>query len=177
MALAGIIGKGSPDLVRFWGEPPLVREPDTLIFGLVRLDPAEQEFLARSPMRHVFAADIQAKGLPKAAHDALGQLHADTREFMLHLDLDVISQEEFPATNVPGGGGMTLGEVQASLEEFAKHKNLLGLDVAQYNPDRDPDGAGARKIVDLLASVLSARLAALTPVAPLAAEETPSATA
>jgi arginase family enzyme len=128
-------------------------------------------------MRHVFAADIQAKGLPKAAHDALGQLHADTREFMLHLDLDVISQEEFPATNVPGGGGMTLGEVQASLEEFAKHKNLLGLDVAQYNPDRDPDGAGARKIVDLLASVLSARLAALTPVAPLAAEETPSATA
>ena len=72
---------------------------------------------------------------------------------------------------------MTLGEVQASLEEFAKHKNLLGLDVAQYNPDRDPDGAGARKIVDLLASVLSARLAALTPVAPLAAEETPSATA
>jgi arginase len=177
MALAGIIGKGSPDLVRFWGEPPLVREPDTLIFGLVRLDPAEQEFLARSPMRHVFAADIQAKGLPKAAHDALAQLHADTREFMLHLDLDVISQEEFPATNVPGSGGLTLGEVQASLEEFVKHKNLLGLDLAQYNPDRDPDGAGARKLVDLLASVLSARLAALMPVAPLAAEETPSATA
>jgi arginase len=177
MALAGIIGKGSPELVRFWGEPPLVREPDTVIFGLVRLDPAEQEFLARSPMRHVLAADIQAKGLPKAAADALGQLHADAREFMLHLDLDVISQEEFPATNVPGSGGLTLGEVQASLEEFAKHKNLLGLDVAQYNPDRDPDGAGARKIVDLLASVLSARLAALTPVVPVAAEETPSATA
>jgi len=177
MALAGIIGKGSPELVRFWGEPPLVREPDTVIFGLVRLDPAEQEFLARSPMRHVFAADIQAKGLPKAAADALSQLHADTREFMLHLDLDVISQEEFPATNVPGSGGLTFGEVQSSLEEFAKHKNLLGLDVAQYNPDRDPDGTGARKLVDMLASVLSARLAALTPAAPVAAEETPSATA
>jgi arginase len=177
MALAGIIGKGSPELVRFWGEPPLVREPDTVIFGLVRLDPAEQEFLARSPMRHVFAADIQARGLPKAAADALNQLHADTREFMLHLDLDVISQEEFPATNVPGSGGLTFGEVQTSLEEFAKHKNLLGLDVAQYNPDRDPDGTGARKLVDMLATVLSARLAALTPVAPIAAEETPSATA
>jgi len=176
MALAGIIGKGSPELVRFWGEPPLVREPDTLIFGLVRLDPAEQQFLARSPMRHVFAADIHDKGLPKAAQDALGQLHADAREFMLHLDLDVISQEEFPATNVPGSGGLTFDEVQTSLEEFVKHKNLLGLDIAQYNPDRDPEGAGARKLVDLLASVLSARLAALTPPAPVAAEETPSAT-
>jgi arginase len=178
MALAGIVGKGSPELVRFWGEPPLVREPDTVIFGLVRLDPAEQQFLARSPMRHVFAADSQAKGMSKAAQDALGLLHADTREFMLHLDLDVIAQEEFPAVNVPGSGGLSFAEVQASLEEFAKHKNLLGLDVAQYNPDRDPDGTGARKIVDLLAAVLSARLAALTPPAPAAApEETPSATA
>ena len=174
MVLAGIIGKGSPELVRFWGEPPLIREPDTVIFGLVRLDPAEQEFLARSPMRHALAADIQSKGLPKAAQDALGQLHADTREFMLHLDVDIISQEEFPAVNVPGSGGLTFAEVQTSLEEFAKHKNLLGLDVAQYNPDRDPDGAGARKIVELLASVLSARLAALLQAAPVAAEETPS---
>ncbi len=177
MALAGIIGKGSPELVRFWGEPPLVREPDTLIFGLVRLDPAEQQFLARSPMRHVFAADIHDKGLPKAADDALSQLHADEREFMLHLDLDVISQEEFPATNVPGSGGLTFDEVQTSLEEFVKHKNLLGLDIAQYNPDRDPEGAGARKLVDLLVTVLSARLEVLTPAAPVAAEETPSATA
>ena len=30
MVLASIFGKGSPELVRFWGEPPLVREPDTL---------------------------------------------------------------------------------------------------------------------------------------------------
>ena len=178
MALAGIVGRGSPELVRFWGEPPLVREPDTVIFGLVRLDPAEQEFLARSPMRHVFSADSQAKGITKSAQDTLGLLHADTREFMLHLDLDVIAQEEFPAVTVPGSGGLSLAEVQAALEEFVKQKNLLGLDVAQYNPDRDPDGTGARKVVDLLATALSARLAALTPTAPAAApEETPSATA
>ena len=167
MALAGIIGKGSPELVRFWGEPPLVREPDTVIFGLARVDPPEQEFLARSPMRHVYAADIQAKGAVVVAQGALGLLHADAREFMLHLDLDVIAREEFPATNVPDSGGLSFAEVQASLIEFAKHKNLLALDVAQYNPDRDPDGSGASKLIELLAEVLAARLAALgAPVAP-----------
>jgi arginase len=167
MALAGIIGKGSPELVRFWGEPPLVREPDTVIFGLARLDPPEQEFLARSPMRHVYAADIQAKGAAVVAHGALGLLHADAREFMLHLDLDVIAQEEFPATNVPESGGLSFADVQASLIEFAKHKNLLAVDVAQYNPDRDPDGSGASRLIELLAEVLAARLAALgAPVAP-----------
>ncbi len=159
MALAGIIGRGSPELVRFWGEPPLVREPDTVLFGLVRLDPAEQEFLAGSPMRHNFAGDIQAKGAEKAAQQALGQLHADSREFLLHLDLDVIAAEEFPAVNVPGSGGLSLTEVQTALSEFAKHKNLLGLDVAQYNPDKDSDGSDAKKVVELIVAALSARLA------------------
>ena len=82
MALAGIIGRGSPELVRFWGEPPLVREPDTLVYGLVRVDPPEQEFLTRSPMRHVYAADIQLKGAAAAAQSALAHMHADAREFM-----------------------------------------------------------------------------------------------
>ena len=167
MALAGIVGKGSPELVRFWGEPPLVREPDTLIYGLVRLDPPEQEFLSRSPMRHIHAADIQARGAAAAAQFALTQLHADSRDLVLHLDLDVIAQEEFPATNVPGSGGLSFGEVQASLSEFAMHKNLLGLDITQYNPDKDLDGLAAKRIVDLLVEALAARFGALcAPAAP-----------
>jgi arginase len=177
MVLASIIGRGSPELVRFWGEPPLVREPDTLIFGLERVDPPEQEFLAHSPMRYTLAQDIQAAGAMKAATNALAHLHADTREFMLHLDLDVIAQEEFAVTNMPGSGGLSFAETQTALTEIVKHKNLLGLDVAQYNPDKDADGSGARKVVDLVAEVLSARLAALSaPQTPATTEETPSPT-
>ena len=158
MVVAHIIGKGAPELVRFWGEPPLVREPDVTLFGLERLDPPEQEFLAKSPMRHNHAADIQSKGVTQAAHAALSQVHADAHEFVLHLDTDVIAAEDFHPVNVPGNGGLRFDDVRLALTEFAKHKNLLGLDVAQYNPDKDPDGSGARKLVDLLVEVLSARL-------------------
>jgi arginase len=174
MALASIIGRGSPELVRFWGDPPLVREPDAVIYGLLRVDPAEVDFLTRTPLRHVYAVDIQASGATKAAQGALGLLHADTREFMVHLDADVIAQEDFAATNVPDSGGLSFAEVEASLSEFAKHKNLLGIDVAQYNPDKDPDGSGARKIIELLAIALSARLTALAP--PAASPATDSGT-
>jgi arginase len=166
MVVAHIIGKGAPELVRFWSEAPLVREPDVTLFGLERLDPPEQEFLAKSPMRHIHAADIQSKGAGKAAHEALSQVHADAREFVLHLDVDVISQEDFPAVNVPGSGGLPFDDVRASFTEFVKHKNLLGLDLAQYNPDKDPDGSGARKLVGLLVDALSARLDALSAPAP-----------
>ena len=161
MVVAHIIGKGAPELVRFWSDAALVREPDVTLFGLERIDPPEQEFLSKSPMRHIDAADIQSKGASKAAHDALTQVHADAREFVLHLDVDVIAQEDFAAVNVPGSGGMLFNDVRTSFLEFAKHKNLLGLDVAQYNPDKDTDGGGANKLVDLLVEALSARLEAL----------------
>jgi arginase len=161
MVVAHIIGKGAPELVRFWSEAPLVREPDVTLFGLERLDPPEEEFLSKSPMRHIHAADIQSKGADKAAQEALAQVHADAREFVLHLDLDVIAREDFPAVNVPGSGGLRFDDVRAPFLEFVKHKNLLGLDVAQYNPDKDP-GGGAAKLVDLLVEALSARLEALT---------------
>jgi arginase len=158
MVVAHIIGKGAPELVRFWGEPPLVREPDITLFGIDRLDPGEQELLGKSPLRHALAADIQSKGAGAAAKDALTHLHADTREFVLHLDLDVISSDDLPAVNVPGSGGLTFAEVRAAFMEFARHKNLLGFDVAQFNPGNDPDGASAKKVVDLLVEALSARL-------------------
>jgi arginase len=161
MVVAHIIGKGAPELVRFWSEAPLVREPDVTLFGLERLDPPEQDFLSKSPMRHIYAADVQSKGGSKAALEALGQVHADMREFILHLDTDVIAEEDFPAVNVPGSGGLRFDEVRASFLEFVKHKNLLGLDVAQYNPDKDHEGGGAKKLVDLLVEALSVRLEAL----------------
>ena len=166
MVVAHIIGKGAAELVRFWGEPPLVREPDVTLFGLERLDPPEQEFLAKSPMRHNYAGDIQSKGAAKAAQEALEHLHAGAHEFVLHLDVDVISSDDFPAVNVPGNGGLRFDEVRSALLEFGRQPHLLGLDVAQYNPDKDADGSGAKRLVELLAEVLAARLQALETPAP-----------
>jgi arginase len=175
MALAAIQGRGSAELVRFWGEPPLIREPDTLLYGLQQVDPPEQEFLSRSPVRYMYAVDIQQKGPISAAQNALAQLHSDAREFMLHLDLDVIAEEDFPATNVPGSGGLSFAHVKESLTEFAKQKNLLGLDVAQYNPEKDPKGNAAKKLVELLTEALAARFAALVePATPSGSAEDPT---
>ena len=162
MVVASIIGRGAPELVRFWGETPLVREPDVLLFGLERVDPPELDFLSKSPLRYVYAADIQKKGAAAATREALAHLHAESREFILHVDTDIIAQEEFPAVNVPGSGGLTFDDVRQSLREVLSQKTLLGLDVAQYNPDRDPDSAGAQKLVELLVDALAARFAALS---------------
>jgi arginase len=158
MVISHVIGRGAPELVRFWGEPPLVREVDIALFGFERLDPAEQQYLASSPLRRHPASEVSAAGAVATARAALERVHAGKHEFVLHFDIDTISSGEFRATNFPGEGGLSYKEVRDALRVFAAQPNLVAIVVAGYNPDLDPDGDAARRLVDLLADVLSGRL-------------------
>jgi len=155
MVVAHLTGRGAAELVRFWGEPPLVRDPDIALFGVERLDPPEEDLLRRLPIRSFPASEVHRKGAAATARVALERIHASRNEFILHLDVDVIA--DFQATNFPGSGGLTLDEVREALEVFVADKHLAAIDVAAYNPEKDPDGSGAKIVIELLASVLASR--------------------
>jgi arginase len=169
MVISQVIGRGAPELVRFWGEPPLVREPDVALFGFERLDKPEDQYLVASPLRRHPSSEVSTVGAAAAAHLALERVHAANHEFILHFDVDVINSDEFPWTNFPGAGGLSLNEARDALRVFVSQTNLAAFVVAGYNPELDSDGAGARKLIDLLADALSTRLKEA------AGEATPSA--
>jgi hypothetical protein len=165
MVVAHLTGRGAAELVRFWGEPPLVREPDLALFGTDRIDPSEAEALNLSFLRRYDAAHVKRAGAAAAARIALERTHSNGHEFVLHFDVDVIA--DFQATNYPGSGGLTLDEVREDLEVFALEKNLAAIEVTAYNPAKDPDGSGAKIIIDLLADILEKRLEAFKAAAPV----------
>jgi arginase len=182
MVISHVIGRGAPELVRFWGEPPLVREPDIALFGFERLDQPEEQYLVSSPVRRHPSLEVSTVGAAAAAHLALEHVHAVKHEFVLHFDVDTISSREFPSTNFPGEGGLSLNEVRDALRVFAVQPNLAAILVAGYNPELDPDGEAARRLVDLLVEVLAERLEtgsgeAAAGVAPAAAVSTSTPTA
>lgn len=158
MVISQAIGRGAPELVRFWGEPPLVREPDIALFGFERMDAPEMQYLAASPLRRHTSLEVSKVGPAVAARLALERVHAAKHEFILHFDVDTIASEEFPWTDFPGAGGLSLNEVRDALRVFVSQPNLAAFVVAGYNPELDADGQGARKLIELLADVLSARL-------------------
>jgi arginase len=162
MVISQVIGRGAPELVRFWGEPPLVREPDVALFGFDRLDPPEEEYLLASPLRRHTCFEVVTAGAATAARMALERVHAARHEFVLHLDVDLISGEEFPWTNSPGSGGLSLNDVRDALCVFVSQPNLAAIEVAGYNPDLDTDGKGAQTLIELLAAALSKRAEVLT---------------
>jgi arginase len=164
MVVSHLTGRGAPELIRFWGEPPLVRDPDLALFGVARLAPAEEDFLRTAPTRRYLASDVHRMGSSAAAETALDRIRGKGYEFVLHVDVNVIA--DFQATDNPGTGGLNSDEVREALAVFAQKKHLAAIEVAAYNTARDPDGSGAKQIVDLLTSVLEKRLEALQPGAP-----------
>ncbi len=120
MVVSHLTGRGAAEMVRFWGEPPLVREPDLALFGVARLDPAEEQLLKTSPLKRYLADDIRAAGAAHSAQLAIDRIHGNGNEFVLHLDVDVIS--DFQATDYPGTGGLRLEDVREALEVFATQK-------------------------------------------------------
>ncbi|HXN63775.1 MAG TPA: arginase family protein [Candidatus Acidoferrales bacterium] len=158
MVVSHVIGMGAPELVRFWGETPLVREPDIVLFGFERLDPAEEVALSRSPMRRFRANEVRRAGAANAAQSAIRQMHGGQHEFVLHFDVDTISGNQFSATNFPSTDGLNLDEARDALRVFAAQKNLAAFEVTAYNPQLDPDGSSARALIELIVSVLSGRL-------------------
>jgi len=167
MTVAHLTGRGAAEMVRFWGEPPLVREPDLALFGVARLDPPEEEYLGRSMLRKFLADDVRRMGPAAAAKSAIERIHSGTHEFVLHLDVDVI--EGFSATNYPGTGGLSLDDVREALEVFVTQPHLAAIEVTAYNPTKDPDGSGAKAIISLLEELLKKRLEALSAKAVAAA--------
>jgi arginase len=175
MVVSHLTGHGAPELVRFWSEPFLVREPDLALFGVSRLDPPEEKVLASSPLRRYLVADIKRHGPTESAKLAVERIRGSGNEFILHLDVDVIS--DFAATNYPSANGLSFDEVRQALLVFAQQKNLAAIEITAYNPAKDPEGSGAKKIVELLAEVLQARLETLKAAEAAAVASAPPVTA
>lgn len=175
MVASHLTGRGAAELVRFWTEPPLVRDPDLVLFGIDPIDVVEEDLLRQSPIRSYSAEVIESMGAASAAQAAVDRIHGGGYQFILHLDVGIIAG--FPGREDGGGRGLPLEDVRTALEVFAKQKHLATIVIAAYNPAADADRSGAKIVVELLAGILAARLASLSSTEgaepPLAAVKSP----
>jgi arginase len=92
---------------------------------------------------------IRAEG-PRAAGEAVAEALSAQGPFWLHFDVDVLDQEVFPATDYLMPGGLTWEELDGVLRPLIASPALIGASVACYNPEKDPDLACGRALVEAL---------------------------
>ena len=92
---------------------------------------------------------------------ATGQRALDAlpgEKWWLHLDLDVLDPVEFPAQGLPGvedePGGLTWVQLTDLAAAMVGAGGCVGASLAIYDPDQDPDGSDAARIVQFVAEVL-----------------------
>jgi arginase len=90
---------------------------------------------------------------------AIEQLSGRVDRWWLHIDLDVLDPVEFPAQGLPDvddePGGLTWDQLTDLVSAlFTAPAPCVGGSLAIYDPDQDPDGAGAAQIVAFIRNVL-----------------------
>ena len=154
MDLAILTGHGPPGLLErddpmlepaavvLLGHRPAESHPDVAREN-ARLDPAIHALTAPAVREH---------GPDRVGNEAAARLVG--RPAWLHLDLDVLDESVLPAVSYPQPLGLDWDEFVALARPLAAAPNLVGVSVADFNPDRDPGGIHAARIVEALVLLL-----------------------
>jgi len=156
MELGLVVGftklSGLPDLA---AELPIVDPHDVVLLGPRDKAEVERDGIESVAHRVIVLDDahLRAAGIEITLKRWLDQFQHRPGRFWFHLDWDVLSSEGMPAVSYPQPGGLAWDEVEIIAKAAISADHLIGIDTTIYNPDLDPDGAHARKIVEFLARV------------------------
>ena len=153
MELAIIHGHG-PSVLASMAPRPLADPARTAILGHrpheLDEDVAAERKRVPDEVLQLDTAAIREAGTEMAA--ALGIERAGEDPW-LHIDLDVLDAKALPAVSYPLAEGLDWDELEALLAPLLA-PGVCGVSVADLNSELDPDGAYAKRVTQLLTSLL-----------------------
>lgn len=75
------------------------------------------------------------------------------KKLWIHFDVDVLDQATMPAVDCPGTPGIAPEALICILNRFAPDPRCIGMTVSVFDPDLDPEGHYASRIVEILSRI------------------------
>ena len=155
MCLAFACGMASGlDLGTGQAPPPLAGERLVHV-GSRALDPPEVAAFNSSPAKLFTAQQVKKIGAADVAEEAARHLDNRSDWIACHLDIDVLDPELIPAVNYPTPYGLTTEETSVVISKLLGTGKVRALELAAYNPSKDRGASSAKKIIELLKTVLN----------------------
>lgn len=157
--LAFATGRGPGVVCDLEGRRPLVRDDDVVVFA--SRDAADRERRGCQPLPadtlELDREAVRRAGAAAAAEQAVTFLTRPDgpRGFWIHVDADVLDQTIMRAVDDPRPNGLTWEELVSALRVAIASGAALGLQIAIYNPDFDPDGTNGRGLATTIRSALA----------------------
>ncbi|WP_034484074.1 arginase family protein [Actinomadura oligospora] len=159
-ALRLATGHGPAGLADLDGLRPYVAEERAVALGYQwepedHVDVASELFETSAIPKHS-SADIRARGAEATARAALDVLEDPASDgFWIHLDADVLDRSVMPAVDSPNPDGLSLDALTGLLAVLLESPRAIGMNVAIYDPDVDPDGAAGAALTGVLANAFA----------------------
>jgi arginase len=147
-----LTGLGQPDITDLDGLAPYVRGEDLAVLG-VRDDDEALDEVRETGIDIRTVEDLRSTGAAAAAQQARARLE-QLDGYWVHLDADILDPAVMPAVDSPDPGGIGHGELVALLQVLTGSPRSVGIDVAIFDPDLDPDGSLAAAFADTLVAGL-----------------------
>ena len=135
---------------------PLVGPDDVVVLG-----PRDHDELAAASIPSLAAIvtylddqDLLATDLVATAKALTQHVHVAADRWWFHLDLDVLATESFAAIRYPQPGGLSWPELETVTLAALQTPGLAGWNITIYNPDLDPEGSGAARMISFLERML-----------------------
>jgi arginase len=149
MPLAALMGYGKEE----WAAPVLRPEHVALV-GVRSYEDGEAALLDALRVRVYKIEEVRRKGLKSVLEEATARVSQAAGGFGVSLDLDVIDPSEAPGVGSPEPGGVSAAELIRALAGMRRKEALRGLEIVEYNPQRDVQ----RKTFSLVAPLAEALL-------------------
>jgi arginase len=131
----------------FWAGPPL-RPAQVTVIGASTASQSDQ-----AGLRSLSLADVRRLGPREAARQALRAI-PPSAAVLLHLDVDVVQQQDLPAAYFPHPEGLSWPEARELLGALLSDPRIRIVELSEYASLRDLDQGSVGKLVDLLAEGL-----------------------
>lgn len=155
--VAAALGIAPKEFLEVIGETPLVDPGNVALLGA--RDQEELELIAPFPDglgigRIEYRDDLRHADLTRVGESIEAELTGDGKGFWLHLDVDILDRDAFPATDYLMPDGMSMAELRSLIAPLASSPGLVGINVACFNPEKDPDATCGRGLADLIRDTL-----------------------
>lgn len=151
--LAIVTGRGDSRLVDLEQRGPYVQPADICAVGMRPSDVYLSE-VQELGIQVFTSAEVVEQGPEAVAAQALERVTAATEGFWIHLDADVVDQAEMPAVDSPEPDGVPFRVLAPLLKRLAASPHCAGMEVTIYDPDLDPSGACADRLLRCLVEAL-----------------------
>jgi ornithine--oxo-acid transaminase len=152
MPLAALLGQGGDTLCV---EHAALAPEHVCVIGARSFEPEEAALLAALGVRVFAMPEIARRGLNEVLDEALARVGRGTAGFGVTLDLDALDPADAPGVTTPVSGGVRASDLVAALEAVAAARPIA-VEIAEYDPHRDRDGATARVVEQVAATLLGA---------------------